>query len=118
MVKLLVMCAGIGSPGTLKTVISGYFGSKNKPPVLVEGSNGRTGVRKLMGATLNRYLRPFEMATLRLANMTEILNNWDDLVCEAIALGAKRRSMVLDEEGEIVFDPWIRGFWATATRNV
>ena len=107
MVKLLVMCAGIGSPGTLKTVISGYFGSKNKPPVLVEGSNADVPeVRKLMDATLGaEYLRPFEMATLRLANMTEILNNWDDLVCEDDQLLVQRGgSMVLDEEGEIVFD--------------
>lgn len=116
MVKLLVMCAGIGSPGTLKTVISGYFGSKNKPPVLVEGSNADVPeVRKLMDATLGaEYLRPFEMATLRLANMTEILNNWDDLVCEDDQLLVQRGgSMVLDEEGEIVFDhvdPGILGY--------
>jgi hypothetical protein len=116
MAKLLLMCAGIGSPGTLKTVISGYFGSKNKPPVLVEGSNADVPeVRKLMDMTLGAdYLRPFEMATLRLANMTEILNNWDDLVCEDDQLLVQRGgSMVLDESGEIVFDhvdPGILGY--------
>ena len=75
-------------------MLSGYVGSKNKPPVLVEGSNAdMPRMRKLYDATLGKeYLRPFEMATLRLANMTEILNNWDDLVCEDDpAVGAKRR---------------------------
>ena len=55
-------------------MLSGYVGSKNKKPVLVEGSKAdMPRMRKLYDATLGKeYLRPFEMATVRLANMTAI----------------------------------------------
>jgi hypothetical protein len=106
MVKLLLMCAGIGSPGTLKTVVGGYFGSKNKKPVLVEGSNADVPqVRKLMDLTLGKdYLRPFEMATLRLANMTEILNNWDELVCKNDQLLVQRGGAFVLDDDRVFFD--------------
>ncbi len=115
-VKVLLMCAGIGSPGTLRAVLSGYVGSKNKKPVLVEGSKAdMPRMRKLYDATLGKeYLRPFEMATVRLANMTAILNNWEELACEDDQLLAQRGgAMVLDESGEVVFDhvdPGILGY--------
>ena len=54
-VKVLLMCAGIGSPGTLRAVLSGYVGSKNKKPVLVEGSKAdMPRMRKLYDATLGK----------------------------------------------------------------
>jgi hypothetical protein len=31
--KLVIMCAGIGSPGTLPEVFRGYLGDKNAPEV-------------------------------------------------------------------------------------
>ena len=36
MAKLIVMCAGIGSPGTLAAVFGGYLGSKYNDPVFKE----------------------------------------------------------------------------------
>ena len=79
--KLLLMCAGIGSPGTLPAVFGGYFGSKYKDAIFVEGSNlDVPAIRKAMKLTLgDGYLRPFELATLRLNNMIQILNNWEAL---------------------------------------
>ena len=51
--KLLVMCAGIGSPGTLGAVFGGYIGSKYRDPIFREGSNyDNPTIRKLMDATL------------------------------------------------------------------
>ena len=80
-IKLLIMCAGIGSPGTLAAVFGGYFGSKYNDPIFREGSNyDNPTIRKLMDATLGSgYQRPFELATLRLTNMIEILNNWESM---------------------------------------
>ena len=68
-------------PGTLAAVFGGYFGSKYRDPIFVEGSNyDNPTIRRLMDATLGGgYQRPFELATLRLTNMIEILRNWDAL---------------------------------------
>ena len=51
--KLLLMCAGIGSPGTLPAVFGGYFGSKYKDEIFREGSNVDVPtIRKAMKLTL------------------------------------------------------------------
>ena len=97
--KLLLMCAGIGSPGTLPAVFGGYFGSKDKDQIFVEGSNlDVPTIRKAMKVTLGEgYLRPFELATLRLNNMIEILNNWEELT-------PKDTNLLIQRGGAIVFD--------------
>ena len=94
--KLLVMCAKASAPpGTLAAVFGGYFGSKYRDPIFVEGSNyDNPTIRRLMDATLGGgYQRPFELATLRLTNMIEILRNWDALAPtddELLAAGIRR----------------------------
>jgi hypothetical protein len=97
--KLMLMCAGIGSPGTLPAVFGGYFGSKYKDEIFVEGSNlDVPAIRKAMKLTLgDGYLRPFELATLRLNNMIQILNNWE-------ALAPKDSNLLVQRGGVIVFD--------------
>jgi len=77
--KLLVMCAGIGSRNTLKEVFRGYLGDEAAPPVFREGSNVDIGWRFLFDFVGRGYQRPFELATWRLINMIEILSNWDRL---------------------------------------
>jgi hypothetical protein len=59
----------------------GYFGSKYNDPIFKEGSNyDNPTIRKLMDTTLGKgYQRPFELATLRLNNMIEILQNWESM---------------------------------------
>jgi hypothetical protein len=96
--KLLVMCAGVGSPGTLAAVFGGYLGSKYNPPIFKEGSNyDNPTVRKMMGATLGQgFQRPFELATLRLSNMVEILNNWQ-------ALAPADDELLVQRGGSLVF---------------
>lgn len=104
-VKLLVMCAGIGSPGTLAAVFGGYFGSKYNVPIFKEGSNyDNPTVRKLMDATLGKgYQRPFELATLRLSNMTAILNNWESLAPADDELLVQRGGSLVFQDGVTVF---------------
>ncbi len=104
-VKLLVMCAGIGSPGTLASVIGGYIGSKDRDPIFREGSNyDNPTIRKLMDATLGGgYQRPFELATLRLANMAEILSNWGDLAPADDDLIVQRGGSLVFQDGACVF---------------
>jgi len=103
--KLLVMCAGIGSPGTLGVVFGGYVGSKYRDPIFREGSNyDNPTIRKLMDATLGGgYQRPFELATLRLTNMTEILSNWEDLAPADDNLLVQRGGSLVFQDGACVF---------------
>jgi hypothetical protein len=75
---LLLMCAGIGSPGTLAEVLRGYSGDRTAA------------------------LRPFELATVRLRNMVEVLGAW--------------RTYLLDRDDSLLYsyrDPGILGFSAT-----
>ena len=103
--KLLVMCAGIGSPGTLGAVFGGYLGSKDRDPIFRAGSNyDNPTIRKLMDATLGGgYQRPFELATLRLTNMTEILSNWEDLAPADDNLLVQRGGSLVFQDGACVF---------------
>jgi len=85
--RLLPMLLGIGSPGTLKRVIYGYFGDRNYNPqwtveTLKASATGSfpyvdPGTFDLLGTG---YLRPFELATVRLQNMIGILDQWSDLI--------------------------------------
>ena len=103
--KLLVMCAGIGSPGTLAAVFGGYLGNKNADPIFKEGSNyDNAFIRGAMDATLGSgYQRPFELATLRLTNMTAILNEWD-------ALAPADDAMLVQRGGSFVFEDGVERF--------
>jgi hypothetical protein len=103
--KLLVMCAGIGSPGTLAAVFGGYLGNKNADPIFKEGSNyDNAFIRTAMDATLGKgYQRPFELATLRLTNMTTILNEWDSLAPANDAMLVQRGGSFVFENGREAF---------------
>ena len=64
---LLLMCAGIGSPGTLAEVFRGYSGDRRAPARLES---------PLFDVLGRGYQRPFELATVRLRNMVEVLGRW------------------------------------------
>ena len=117
--KLLLMCAGIGSPGTLRAVFGGYTGSKYKDEIFREGTNVDVPtIRKAMKMTLgDGYLRPFELATLRLNNMIEILNNWEALTPKDSDLLVQRGGVIIFEDGKTTFrhdDAGILGFCPAA----
>lgn len=90
--KLIIMCAGIGSPGTLLRVISGYIGDWNGDPAdrkwvtdgLLQGTKkGRwppmSDELLFENVPADSGLRPFELATLRLQVGLHILKNWGTL---------------------------------------
>lgn len=97
-VKLIVMCAGIGSPGTLKEVIRGYTGDRDADQVFNTGSNVDLPWKdlfKLSGG--GGFQRPFELATLRLNNMIDILGDWEALApADSDLLVQRGASLVLD----------------------
>jgi hypothetical protein len=84
--SLMLMCAGIGSPGTLAEVFRGYKGDRKAPQLIADDEVVRArplppmkgSFFKLAGGS--GFQRPFELATLRLRNMTEVLSNYSTLI--------------------------------------
>ncbi|MEO0648012.1 MAG: peroxiredoxin-like family protein, partial [Cyanobacteria bacterium J06650_10] len=117
--NLLLMCMGLGSPGTLKEVFRGYTGDKQAPQLIADDEVVRaTPLPALKGEVFKAaggkgFQRPFELATLRLRNMSEVLSHWKTYVTDAAYLTQRGATFLLDSDGEIVYewrDPGILGF--------
>lgn len=87
--KLLPMLMGIGSPGTVQEVARGYIGDRSSKPVF----DGSTPF-DILGTG---YQRPFELATLRLFNMVNILPRWGQLC-------PPDRELLVQQGGTLVLD--------------
>lgn len=105
--SLLLMCAGLGSPGTLKEVLRGYSGDRSAAPRLAA---------PLFDLVGRGYQRPFELATVRLANMREVLGAWGTYVPDARWITQRGGTFLLDADDTLLYshrDPGILGFSAT-----
>ncbi len=113
--NLMLMCAGIGSPGTLAEVFRGYLGDKQAPQLIddeevihakplppLKGS-----FFKMAGGT--GFQRPFELATLRLRNMTEVLSNWSTYVPNSAYLTQRGATFLFDSQGNLLYKHCDRG---------
>jgi hypothetical protein len=123
--NLLLMCPGIGSPGTLGEVFRGYRGDpqapqligddemiENKPLPAFKGS-----FFQIAGGS--GFQRPFELATLRLRNMVEVLKNWQTYVPNSAYLTQRGATFLFNSQGELVYehrDPGILGFAANMSQ--
>lgn len=80
------MCAGIGSPGTLAEVLRGYRGDRQAPQLIADDEIVKAlPLPPIKGSVFQRaggkgFQRPFELATLRLRNMAEVLSHWKTYV--------------------------------------
>ncbi|MEM7555622.1 MAG: peroxiredoxin-like family protein [Cyanobacteria bacterium P01_A01_bin.84] len=117
--NLMLMCAGIGSPGTLTEVFRGYKGDRAAPQLIddreVVDSTPLPAIKgsffKFAGG--KGFQRPFELATLRLRNMTEVLSNWNTYVPNSSYLTQRGGTFLFDSEGNLVYqhrDKGILGF--------
>ena len=108
--NLLLMCAGIGSPGTLKEVFRGYRGDKSAPQLIADDEVVKAPpLPALTGEVFKRaggkgFQRPFELATLRLRNMTEVLSHWKTYVPDAAYLTQRGATFLFDAEGKLVYE--------------
>lgn len=113
--NLMLMCAGIGSPGTLKEVFRGYRGDRQAPQLIADGEVVRgTPLPPLSGdffrwAGGKGFQRPFELATLRLRNMTEVLSHWGAYVPDASYLTQRGGTFLLDGQGQLLYEYRDRG---------
>lgn len=110
--RLLPMLLGIGSPGTLAKVIYGYFGDRSWNPEWIREqlaltAKGRGDFPYVEPATFDKvgsgYLRPFELATVRLQNMIGILNNWFDLIPTNADLVVQQGATLVLENGQTLY---------------
>lgn len=77
--KLLPMLMGIQSEGTLPEVLRGYFGDPSADSRWIKQALRLVDTSRFDSVGRNGQ-RPFELATLRLQNMIDVLSKWQKLV--------------------------------------
>ncbi|NJN72336.1 MAG: hypothetical protein HC799_05715 [Limnothrix sp. RL_2_0] len=124
-VNLMLMCAGIGSPGTLKEVFRGYKGDKTAPQLFGdEEIINAPPLPELKGKFFETaggkgFQRPLELATLRLRNMGEVLGNWSTYVPDASLMTQRGGTFLFDTDGSLLYkhlDQNILGFAENMSR--
>ena len=114
-VNLMLMCAGIASPGTLREVLRGYTGDRTAPQLIDDDVViDDTPLPPLKGAFFQRaggrgWQRPFELATLRLRNMTEVLGKWGTYVPDAQYMTQRGGTFLFDAAGQLLYEHRDRG---------
>lgn len=120
--NLLLMCAGLGSPGTLQEVLRGYTGDRQAPPLIDEQAVIHAPpLPPLRGSLFARaggrgFQRPFELATIRLRNMGEVLGHWRTYVPRDAFLTQRGGTFLLDADNTLLYvhrDRGILGFAET-----
>lgn len=108
--NLMLMCAGIGSPGTLKEVLRGYTGDRTAPQLIANDEVVKdTPLPKIEGSMFKlaggeNFQRPFELATLRLRNMTEVLSHWNTYVPDPSYLTQRGGTFLFDGDEKLLYE--------------
>jgi len=108
-INMLLMLSGINSFKTIKEVIRGYTGDRKAKSIYSEFD--KIDVLKFLNFSGNSfkkvfgdgYLRPFELATFRLNNMNEIIQNWSDYIIDEEYLPQRGASFLLDNKNQIIY---------------
>jgi hypothetical protein len=123
--NLLLMCAGIGSPGTLAEVLRGYTGDRSAPQRIADDETIQAGpLPPIQGSFFARaggrgFQRPFELATVRLRNMSEVLGHWRTYVPRNDFLTQRGGTFLLEADDTLLYsyrDRGILGFSETMAR--
>jgi AhpC/TSA antioxidant enzyme len=123
--NLMLMCAGVGSPGTLAEVFRGYRGDRGASQLIQDEEEVKAAPLPPLKGSFFRfaggkgYQRPFELATLRLRNMAEVLPHWKTYVPDAAYLTQRGGTFLFDAQKELVYehrDRGILGFAANMSR--
>ena len=108
-INMLLMLSGINSLKTIKEVIRGYTGDRKAKQIYSEFD--KIDVLKFLKFSGNSfknvfgdgYLRPFELATFRLNNMNEIIQNWSDYILNEKYLPQRGASFLLSDQNQVVY---------------
>lgn len=108
--NLLLMCAGLGSPGTLAEVFRGYRGDRQAPQLIGDEEIVQAPPLPPLKGSFFRWAggkgfqRPFELATLRLRNMGEVLSHWKTYVPNSAYLTQRGATFLFNAEGELLYE--------------
>ncbi len=108
-VNMILMLSGINSLKTIKEVIRGYTGDSKAKQIYSEFD--KIDILKFLnfsGSSFSKvfgdgYLRPFELATFRLNNMNEIIQNWRDYILNEKYLPQRGASFLLNNKNQVIF---------------
>jgi len=108
-INMLLMLSGINSFKTIKEVVRGYTGDRKAKQIYSEFD--KINVLKFLkfsGSSFKNvfgdgYLRPFELATFRLNNMNEIIQNWSDYILNEEYLPQRGASFLLNNKNQIIY---------------
>ncbi|HEY9647660.1 MAG TPA: AhpC/TSA family protein, partial [Chroococcidiopsis sp.] len=113
--NLMLMCAGLGSPGTLAEVFRGYRGDRRAPQLIGDDEVVQAAPLPPLRGSFFRWAggrgfqRPFELATLRLRNMAEALGHWSTYVPDATYLTQRGATFLFDRSGTLLYEHRDRG---------
>ena len=107
--NMLLMLSGINSISTIKEVIRGYTGDRKAKQIYSEFE--KIEILKFQNFSGNSfskvfgdgYLRPFELATFRLNNMIEIIQNWSDYILHSKYLPQRGASFLLNDKNQVIY---------------
>ena len=108
-INMLLMLSGINSFKTIKEVMRGYTGDRKAKQIYSEFDEidilkflkfSGNSFRKVFG---DGYLRPFELATFRLSNMKEIIQNWSDYILHEKYLPQRGASFLLNDKNQVIY---------------
>ena len=108
-INMLLMLSGINSFKTIKEVIRGYTGDQKAKQIYSESDKiDVLQFLKFSGNSFKQvfgdgYLRPFELATFRLNNMKEIIQNWSDYILNEKYLPQRGASFLLNNKNQIIY---------------
>ncbi len=108
-INMLLMLSGINSFKTIREVIRGYTGDSKAKQIYSEFDE--INILKFLnfsGYSFKRvfgdgYLRPFELATFRLNNMKEIIQNWGDYILNEKYLPQRGASFLLNDKNQVIY---------------
>ena len=108
-VNMLLMLSGINSIKTIKEVIRGYTGDREARQIYSEFD--KIKILKFLNFSGNSfkqvfgdgYLRPLELATFRLNNMNEIIQNWGDYILHEKYLPQRGASFLLNDKNQVIY---------------
>jgi len=108
-INMILMLSGINSFKTIKEVFRGYSGDRKANEIYSEFDEidilkflkfSGNSFRQVFGAG---YLRPFELATFRLNNMNEIIQNWSDYILHTKYLPQRGASFLLNKQNKVIY---------------
>ena len=108
-INMLLMLSGINSFKTIKEVFRGYTGDRKAKQIYSDFD--KINVLKFINFSGNSFskvfgdgfLRPFELATFRLSNMNEIIQNWGDYIIHEKYLPQRGASFLLNDKNQVIY---------------